>query len=133
MTYPYPVPPKIRGAVGKVLAYALTDEAADFEAKPPEQQDGHIYPSLLALRQWLDVTTAGTGELDTLAIHDLLEAHGYCAAIWCVEDVQSVRDDLTDEQCREVLRECHRRHDATLGINWDVISCIADCLFPPPR
>jgi hypothetical protein len=66
-------------------------------------------------------------------IHDVLEAYGYLAAIWCVEDVQSVRPDLTDGQCREVLQQCHRIHDATVGINWDVLRFVADDLFPPPE
>jgi len=49
---------------------------------------------------------------------------------WNVEDVQSVRSDLTADQCREVLAEVRDRHDATIGVNWDVLEQIADTLFP---
>jgi hypothetical protein len=30
----------------------------------------------------------------------------------------------------EVLLECDRRHNAEIGINWDVIGVHADSLFP---
>jgi hypothetical protein len=60
-----------------------------------------------------------------------IKAHGYLAAIWSIEDVQTVRPDLSDVQCRAVLRERGRREDAETGINWDVVSTVADDLFPP--
>ena len=50
--------------------------------------------------------------------------------IWHIEDVQSIRPDLTDEQASFVLRHLEKNHDATVGINWDTIEVIADCLFP---
>ena len=50
--------------------------------------------------------------------------------IWDVEDVQSVRRDLSDEQALQVLRTAKRRHDANVGINWDVLKIHADELFP---
>jgi hypothetical protein len=68
--------------------------------------------------------------MDTTKIRQRLAAHGYIAAIWHIEDVQSERSDLTDEQCMEVLLECERRHDAGIGINWDVLCYHADNLFP---
>lgn len=48
---------------------------------------------------------------------------------WCIDDVRNVdeqREDdsipeLTDDECREVLRRVDDGHDATIGINWDVI------------
>ena len=54
------------------------------------------------------------------------------AIVWQVEDVKSVRPDLNEEQCKQVLQECDRRHDATIGINWEVIEIHADLLFPEP-
>jgi hypothetical protein len=134
MTQPFPVPNEIRDVLEQVLAYAMPDEAEHFENTPPEERDGHIYQSLLTVRRWLDTGASGKAGPDTLAIQDLLEAHGYLATIWSVEDVQSVRPDLSDEQCREVLRQCGRDHDAEIGINWIVISTVADDLFPmtPP-
>ena len=44
--------------------------------------------------------------------------------------METVRPDLTDAQCMEVLLECDRRHNAEIGINWDVIGVHADSLFP---
>jgi len=55
------------------------------------------------------------------------------AIIWCVEDVHEERPDLTDEQAREVLRQCYRDHDANEGINWGVIRMHARDLFGSPR
>jgi hypothetical protein len=51
---------------------------------------------------------------------------------WCAEDIQecargwdnSLEDVLTPEECSEVLNYLKDDHDATVGINWDVISHI---------
>ncbi len=53
-------------------------------------------------------------------------------SLWQVEDVRDQRPDLTDDQCREVLHQIERGHDATIGINWDVIDAVADMLYPEP-
>jgi uncharacterized protein (DUF736 family) len=45
-------------------------------------------------------------------------------------DVKELRPDLTEKQCREVLLQAFRKHDAEIGINWDVLPCHADDLFP---
>jgi hypothetical protein len=50
--------------------------------------------------------------------------------IWCVDDVQSVREDLTDEQALEVLEAVGDRFNAEIGINWDTLRLTADNLFP---
>lgn len=40
------------------------------------------------------------------------------------EEGQEFDDDiLTDEQCQEIEDFILRQHDATIGINWDVIEC----------
>lgn len=52
------------------------------------------------------------------------------AITWNIEDVQAVRPDLTDEQCEVVLKHIEDTHDATIGINWDVIRYAAAYLFP---
>jgi hypothetical protein len=49
---------------------------------------------------------------------------------WYTSDVQQMRDDLTDDQAWEVLTHVKRWHDASVGINWDVIESAADELFP---
>lgn len=52
------------------------------------------------------------------------------AVAWGVEDVQSIREDLSDEQASAVLQAADRCHNAEVGINWDVLRTIADDLFP---
>ena len=49
---------------------------------------------------------------------------------WDIDDVQYVRPDLTDEQAGEVLRSVKHHHDATVGVNWDVLEIHADQLYP---
>jgi hypothetical protein len=62
-------------------------------------------------------------------VHALLAERRQIAGIWHIEDVQSVRPDLTDDQAWQVLQAVRRNHDASLGINWDVLECNADILF----
>jgi hypothetical protein len=50
--------------------------------------------------------------------------------LWYVEDVQDVRPDLNDEQSYEVLLFAKAHHDANIGINWDVLECTAEFLYP---
>ena len=49
---------------------------------------------------------------------------------WHIEDIQSIRPDLSDEQASIVLTHLHRNHDASVGINWEVIETEADILYP---
>ncbi|MEZ6143809.1 MAG: hypothetical protein R3B84_24855 [Zavarzinella sp.] len=53
------------------------------------------------------------------------------AIVWQIEDVREVRPDLSNDQCWQVLQACKRYHDASVGINWDVIRSTADHLFEP--
>lgn len=55
------------------------------------------------------------------------------AVKWGIEDIQSIRPDLTDEQASTVLQAADRCHDAEIGINWDVLRFHADDLFPSPE
>lgn len=52
------------------------------------------------------------------------------AIIWHIEDVLHVRSDLTPEQASIVLESVRDNHDATIGINWEVIEDHAESLFP---
>ena len=49
---------------------------------------------------------------------------------WNNSDVLFVREDLTQQQASEVLEEVLRRHDASIGVNWDIIEAVADDMFP---
>ena len=50
--------------------------------------------------------------------------------VWSVEDVQSIRPDLSDEQAMEVLQEAKNRHDSSIGISWTTLEIWAQELFP---
>ena len=56
----------------------------------------------------------------------------YIQITWHREDIQGRRPDLTEDQCRAVLSKLKRQHDATIGINWDVIDIVAESEFPEP-
>jgi len=55
------------------------------------------------------------------------------AVVWSVEDVEMQCDWLTRDQALEVLFALKERHDASVGINWDVIHYTADWMFPNPE
>ena len=52
------------------------------------------------------------------------------AITWHVDDVKSIRPDLTDEQAMDVLREVKRKHNADLGVSWTTLKVVAEDLFP---
>jgi len=54
----------------------------------------------------------------------------YLADDWHLEDVQSVRPDLNDEQCADVLESLADNFNANDGINWEVIEAAAESLYP---
>lgn len=43
------------------------------------------------------------------------------AVKWNIDDIKSRDNSLTDDECRNVLASLKSDHDATIGINWDVI------------
>lgn len=52
------------------------------------------------------------------------------AIVWDIEDVQTVRRDLSDEQAMRVLKEVERTHDADVGVHWAFIEYVAEELYP---
>src|SRR6056300_1144277 len=48
---------------------------------------------------------------------------------WSVDDVLEMRPNLTVDQAREVLHAIKHNHDASIGINWDVVVITADNMF----
>lgn len=46
--------------------------------------------------------------------------------VWGIDDVKSIAEDLTDDQCREVLQMAKNNHDANVGINWEVLEQYAE-------
>jgi hypothetical protein len=62
-------------------------------------------------------------------IHEILAERRLIGLLWGIDDVQEVRPDLTEDQCWEVLQQVERREDATIGVTWDTLECIAHELF----
>jgi hypothetical protein len=62
-------------------------------------------------------------------IHELLANHRQIAAIWGIEDVQSIRPDLSEEQAWEVLQQVDRHKDTELGVTWLTLEMAAEDLF----
>jgi hypothetical protein len=48
---------------------------------------------------------------------------------WSIDDVLSVRPSLNREQAGNVLMHLKKHHDATVGINWNVIEAACDDMF----
>jgi hypothetical protein len=46
--------------------------------------------------------------------------------IWCVDDVREQAEEmginLSREKAEEIVERIDQKHDATIGINWDVIN-----------
>lgn len=56
-----------------------------------------------------------------------LTSPDWLSSWWHISDVEdSVEYEMTDEECREVLKRAHSEHDANVGISWDVIRYYAD-------
>ncbi|MEW4571325.1 hypothetical protein AB1L88_25915 [Tautonia sp. JC769] len=70
-------------------------------------------------------TAAGVAIID---VHALLAGRSQIASIWGIDDVISIRPDLSHEQAWEILLQAEKQHDANIGINWDVLSCHASHL-----
>ena len=62
-----------------------------------------------------------------------LTSPDYYTDFWCVEDICADHDWLTQDQAREVIELMYRYHDATIGINWDVIHEIVREHFSKPE
>ena len=58
---------------------------------------------------------------------------GQIAIIWSLEDVLMECEWLTEEHGLDVLHSLDDNHDATLGINWEVIRDTAECKYPEPE
>ena len=100
-------------------------------------QDVDLYDKAIDMLSSLEEDI--TGEVRDILmndIHDILmrvtmqfNPHEQIALIWSVEDVQTIRDDLTEEQAMDVLNVVERRHDADIGVNWDTLEYWIDELY----
>jgi hypothetical protein len=80
-----------------------------------------------------DDITASSHVIEDIDIYvfRLLARHRKIAAIWSIEDVNTIRPDLTDDQAWELLQQVESSHDAENGITWTTLETIADDLFGP--
>lgn len=50
------------------------------------------------------------------------------ASYWTVDDVKCIAESVTGEEAREVLANAKKYHDASIGINWDVLKTRLDMI-----
>jgi len=115
----------------------LRDLPGDLEAEDDPaftvEQVGFLEKRLYEVRALLEAAQLGDGPTDIdHQISVLLSRNHQIAAIWSIEDVKSVRPDLTDDQAWEVLEQVGDKQDAEWGISWTTIETVADDLFPEP-
>jgi transcriptional/translational regulatory protein YebC/TACO1 len=84
-------------------------------------------PATIDLDELLE--SALDGDEHEIDLNDHLARQREIAVIWSIEDVQSVRPDLSEDQAWEVLKFAHRGHDANYGINWESLEAAAEALF----
>jgi len=68
-----------------------------------------------------------------MAIPKSIDKDGYIHIKWHIDDVKAAAErmgiasgHMTDEDAREILEIVKHRHDASVGINWDVIEVHID-------
>ena len=65
-----------------------------------------------------------------VGVGDLMSDEDTISIVWSVEDVLTVRPDLTRDQARDVLYMVEQKHDASMGVCWQTLEIHADWLFP---
>lgn len=100
--------------------YQLLTEAIDDESI--------LVPAKIQLSELLEYSDIERVNVD---IDWLLHQRRLIAHIWSVEDVQSVRPDLTDDQAWQVLLTVEHSLDSNLGITWATIEQAASMFGQP--
>lgn len=78
-----------------------------------------------------DLFKAAAQAVNELDQYELVDKRYAMAIVWQIDDVLSVRPDLTEEQAGEVLGRVEDCHDASIGVSWDTLEIVADEMFPP--
>lgn len=68
-----------------------------------------------------------------LDIHELLAENRQIAHIWGIDDVQTIRPDLDDDQAWQVLQAVERCLNSEYGVSWQTIKDTAEELYGPRR
>lgn len=77
-------------------------------------------------------TNGSPADPTAIDIHDLLRQRRQVAMIWSIEDVQSLRPDLNDDESWDVLQKCLKWYDSEDGITWGLIEGVVEDLYPLP-
>lgn len=86
-------------------------------------ENSNVDPSSQLYRNALDA-------LEYIEQCRLIDNRDTIALIWCIDDVLEIRPDLTEEQAGKVLTRVEDIHDASIGVSWDTLQCVADDMFP---
>lgn len=62
--------------------------------------------------------------------YELIDKRYAMAIVWQIDDVLSIRPDLTEEQAGEVLGRVEDIHDASIGVSWGTLEAVASDLYP---
>ena len=79
------------------------------------------------LEAYYEKATLGI-EVGQLDFHDLAKEQDIIPVFWSKNDIIGVsgeflEEDLSEDEIEQVCVKLERFHDATIGINWDVIKC----------
>ena len=70
-----------------------------------------------------------------MAIPQSIDKDGYIHIKWHIDDVKATAERMDiaipDEDAREILEIVKHRHDAEIGINWEVIKVHIDAHMNP--
>ena len=111
--------------VSEGIVHWALDHGADREATAATL--GYIRTAIAGA----EAAASAPAETSGTDISAVLAAKGQIAAIWSVEDVLSIRPDLSEAQAGEVLRAVEHHHDCNHGITWDTLEDQAARLFGP--
>ncbi len=89
-------------------------------------------PGFPGANSWISDDSESAMAIDHL-IAELLKARRKVAIIWSIEDVSTIRSDLTTVECWQVLQRAERKHDTRVGLTWHTLQDIADDLFPSDK
>jgi hypothetical protein len=96
-------------------AIIVTDEELEVIKAAMSYARGHL--EVIAEEADLEVTP----KLAESAEKKLYDNPDEIAIVWHVDDVRMVAPRLSKKKAREILKIIHHKHNAELGINWDVI------------
>jgi hypothetical protein len=124
--------PSLLAALWGVIHYA-ENEASSLESlkdsPEAEAEAEKAWRAIEAAQTAIAEAKSAGMALSDLDLHAFAANRRQIASLWSVEDVQSIRPDLTEGQAWEVLQSAEKGHDATIGINWEVLGCHAEMLF----